>query len=117
MKYFQDKEFLCKCNCGGGIDMMQPEFLGMLVKTRGLAGIPFVLDSAYRCPAHNKKIGSKSDNHPSGQAVDIKCLYSVTRYLIVVSALEVGFKRIGIHPLFVHIDNRRIEPVASIWGY
>lgn len=117
MKFFQDKEFLCRCGCGGGIDLMQPEFLEMLDKTRELAGIPFVLNSAYRCPAHNKAIGSKSDNHPSGQAGDVECHYSVTRYIIITSALKIGFKRIGIHPLFIHLDNRRVEPITAIWGY
>ena len=117
LKYFKDEEFRCHCGCGAGIEMMQEDFLKMLEDTRELVGIPFILNSAYRCPAHNKAIGSKSDNHPSGQAVDIKCLYSVTRYNIVTSALKVGFKRIGLHRKFIHLDNRVVIPVASIWFY
>lgn len=115
--HFKPEEFKCKCGCGGGFEMMEAEFLEMLDRTRDMAGIPFTLNSAYRCPAHNKAIGSHSDNHPSGQAVDVKCLYSVTRYIIVTSALKVGFKRIGLHREFIHLDNRRVEPVASIWFY
>ena len=57
LRHFSPAEFACKCGCGSGMEKMDPTFLRMLDEARELAGIPFVLASAYRCPKHNKAVG------------------------------------------------------------
>jgi len=120
MKYFTDREFLCKCEeCGGGIEQMDSGFLSMLDKAREYAGIPFNIVSGYRCPKWNRKVGSISDNHPAGRAADIKAIDSRTRYQIIRGALKAGFNRIGIHKAFIHLDNMPDTDASQevIWIY
>jgi len=117
MIYFKDSEFLCHCGCGGGIEKMDKDFLNKLEDTRDYAGIPFFLVSAYRCPKHNKDVGSTSDNHPLGRAVDVRCRTSQARYRIISGALKAGFTRIGIHKTFIHMDNNSNQAPEVIWVY
>ena len=71
LRYFSPDEFRCKDGCGDGIEHMDPEVLRMLDEARKLAGIPFSLSSAYRCPKHNKAVGGVADSaHTRGYAVD-----------------------------------------------
>ena len=48
--------------------------------------------------------------HTRGYAVDIKCINSHTRFLILQAALEVGFRRIELAPTWVHLDNDPNKP-------
>lgn len=116
-KFFPDKEFLCKCGCGAGIEKMSPEFLEKLVQARVIAGIPFIPSSYYRCPKHNKAVGSKSNNHTRGEAGDIRCTDSRSRFIIISALLDVGFTRIGIHPQFIHCDVNPTQAPKVVWFY
>ena len=79
LRHFFATEFRCKCGCGAGIEQMHPDLLMMLDELRDRAGIPLVLSSAYRCEAHNRKVGGvNASAHTRGYAVDIKCLNSHT---------------------------------------
>lgn len=94
---------------------MNPAFLDRLDEARNLAGVPFVITSGYRCPTHNRAVGSTSDNHTKGIAADIRCVDSNTRYKIVSGLIKLGFSRIGLHKRFVHVDmNDRLD---AIWFY
>ena len=57
LRHFSTVEFRCKCGCGVGMEKMDADLLQMLDEARELAGIPFPLSSAYRCPKHNKAVG------------------------------------------------------------
>ena len=116
-KYFPDKEFLCKCGCGAGIEKMSPVFLEKLVKAREIAGIPFIAVSYYRCPKHNAAVGSISNNHTRGEAGDIKCVNSTDRYKIITALLQAGFTRIGVHKTFIHCDVNPTQVPKVIWLY
>jgi zinc D-Ala-D-Ala carboxypeptidase len=113
MKYFKPDEFACKCGCGDRI--MDAIFLGMLDNAREYAGVPFIINSGKRCEKHNKTCGSTSDNHPSGRAVDIKCLYGPDRLKIVMGLIRAGFRRIGIRKDFIHADT--MDEIESMWLY
>lgn len=106
MKYFKEKEFLCKCGCGKGtFDDMNPKLLKMLDELRGKAGIPIVLSSAFRCSKHNKKVGGVTNSsHVKGMAVDMKCYDGRTRFKILKAAFEVGFRRIEPKSTWIHVD-------------
>ena len=118
MSYFKDEEFACQGkNCCGGKSLMSAEFLTQLGKAREIAGIPFVINSGYRCPAHNQAVGSTSKNHTSGRAADIKATDGPTRGKILKGLYLAGFVRIGINfkQGFIHADT--MDLTESCWDY
>lgn len=104
-KYFDWRDFeRCTPRCSE--DQMDVEFMRMLDEAREIAGIPFILNSAYRNEAWEVAKGrTGTSSHTKGVAVDIKCNCSHDRLIIVRSLLMVGFKRIGIYNRFIHVDN------------
>ena len=112
MKNFKIEEFNCKC-CGG--NKMKPDFLEKLDNARDIAGIPFGISSGYRCPNHNKEIGSTATNHPLGVAADIRCTDGSSRFKIISALIQAGFTRIGVAKSFIHCDTNNLP--SSIWFY
>ena len=112
LKHFALSEFACSC-CGRV--HMDQGFLLKLDKARGKAGVPFNINSGYRCPTHNREIGSTSENHTSGHAVDIGCTGGPERICILRGLIAVGFRRIGIRKDFIHVDD--MDKVESCWLY
>lgn len=103
-KYFNDSEFR-RCTPPCSISEMSGEFMDVLDKVRARAGIPLVLNSAYRTRSYELSHGRNgSSSHCQGKAVDIRCNTSQNRYKIVKAALECGVTRIGIGKTFVHLD-------------
>ena len=97
---------------------MNPNFIKMLDKARELAGIPFVITSAYRSSEWDRAKGrSGTGAHTLGVAIDIRCNTSRNRFLIVRSLMDVGFKRIGIADTFVHVDCSILHDDMVIWTY
>lgn len=113
-KFFKDDEFQ-RVACTRS--QINDDSLRRLDRAREIAGIPFVLTSAYRSPEHDISCGrSGSGAHTLGQAFDIACCSSVVRWKIVHAALAAGFPRIGIGKTFIHLDDSKISgPV--IWLY
>jgi len=96
---------------------MDVDFLAKLDEAREFAGIPFVINSAYRSPEHNAKVGGKpTSSHLKGLAVDIKAKDSTTRGIILDALRMVGFNRIGIAKSFIHVD-LDLEKSKSTWLY
>ena len=116
IKYFKDSEFECKCkNCGKNVNS---ELKIMLDTARGIAGIPFVVNSGARCEEHNAKVGgSKTSSHLTGLAVDIAVQNIGVRYKMLSALLQAGFNRIGIADTFIHVDIDRNKPAHAIWLY
>lgn len=112
--YFSQDEFKCKC-CGKA--PIDPLFVAQLEKARGIAGVPFVITSGYRCPKHNAAVGSTSKNHTSGKAADIKATDGPTRGKILKGLYRAGFQRIGIsfENGFIHADS--MDDIESCWHY
>jgi len=96
---------------------MSKEFLFVLDEAREFAGIPFIINSAYRSPEHPLSIKNPSSSHIKGLAVDIKATDSTTRFKIVKALVEVGFKRIGIADTFIHVDLDLDKTQNVIWTY
>lgn len=103
--YFSADEFL-RCSPPCHLDVMDKEFMVLLDCARNDAGIPFVVNSAFRPPewdiAHGR---SGSGYHTRGRAVDIRCSDSVSRAKIVNACLAYGLS-CGISKTFIHVDNR-----------
>ena len=96
---------------------MSKEFLFVLDEAREIAGIPFIINSAYRSPEHPLSIKNPSSSHIKGLAVDIKATDSNTRFKIVQALIEVGFNRIGIADTFIHVDLDLDKTQNVIWTY
>ncbi|MDI6754947.1 MAG: D-Ala-D-Ala carboxypeptidase family metallohydrolase [Thermodesulfobacteriota bacterium] len=113
--YFDRAELACS-HCGKLF--IDPAFLEKLELARTLAGIAFIIVSGFRCPEYNKAVGSTSQNHVSGRAVDIKCERGSSRRLILNGLMAAEFNRIGIHKTFIHADTMdELGAPKSYWMY
>jgi uncharacterized protein YcbK (DUF882 family) len=85
---------------------MKPEFLRLLDHARGLSGVPFKINSGFRCPKHNAELpdASVDSSHLKGLAADIECRDDSKRIKIVNALIIVGFVRIGLKRTFIHTD-------------
>ena len=115
-RYFTKSEFACKCGCGR--NSISSDLITLLDAAREEADTAFVITSGYRCPAHNKAVGgSPSSSHIKGLAVDIKADNSANRMKIINGLTNAGFKRIGIHHRFIHVDIDTDKPQELMWVY
>lgn len=115
--YFSAIEQSCRC-CGTG--KLAPDFLFKLNAAREIAGIPFVLNSAFRCPKHNKEVGGTENSaHLVGCAADIRILNNWERYVILKALFdhEVKLHRIGIGRDFIHVDDDFTKPSQVCYLY
>lgn len=115
--YFKESEFrACSPSCS--LQDMQQHTMDKLDLAREFAGIPFVLNSAYRSRAWEKAKGRTGTGaHTTGCAVDIRCNSSANRYKIVEACLVAGFTRIGIGKNYIHVDDDSTKPQQVIWHY
>lgn len=115
--YFKEAEFkACTPSCS--LQDMDARLVLMLDLARAKAGIPFVLNSAFRPVAWEKSHGRAGTSaHCTGRAVDIRCGSSATRYKVVTGLLAAGFTRIGIGRTFVHADCDGTKAQQVIWDY
>jgi len=115
LEFFEWGEFACRCGCGK--NEFQPSTAVRVNKARGYSGVPYVVTSAYRCPVHNRVIGSKSNVHPRGYAVDIAAGDSRSRFKIIQGMIKAGFTRIGIAKDFIHGDDDPTKAPEVSWLY
>lgn len=107
-KYFKE------IDCGN----MNQEFLLKLDRAREVAQIPFKINSAYRTPEHNAKIGGKpNSSHLKGLAVDISVTDSRQRFIVLQSLIQAGFNRIGVAKTFIHVDDDKDKDAEVVWLY
>ena len=97
---------------------MNLDFLAKLDEARELAGVPFKINSAFRTPEHNTKIGGKpNSSHLKGLAVDISVTNSRHRFIVLEALIKVGFNRIGIAKSFIHVDDDKDKSNEVVWVY
>lgn len=113
LKYFVKEEFACPC-CGK--NETDPEFLERIDLARFHAGIPFHVNSGWRCKRHNEAVGGRPESaHLKGLAADIQAKTGLYKYKVVDGAMKAGIKRIGIYPTFIHLDIDPDKPNPSIF--
>ena len=118
IRFFKEHEFYCSCGCGRGFDDMDDTFIERLIIARGLADVPFVINSAIRCKEHNAVVGGKkTSSHLLGLAVDIACPTSYFRYKILHALQTMKFNRFGIGNSFIHVDLDEDKPKEMMWVY
>lgn len=116
-RYFKDAEFK-RCVPSCSIDDMQQHTLNRLDTARFIAGVPFVLTSAYRSVAWEKAKGRTGDGaHTTGEAVDIKTPDLASRYKILFGLIKAGFNRIGIADGYIHADDCPRKTKEVVWLY
>lgn len=95
-KYFSPREIVG----------LKPELVELLDKARGLAGIPFVINSGYRTKDHNNEVGGiENSSHINGLAVDLRARNSNEHFLITKALFEAGFTRVSKkYPNHIHCD-------------
>lgn len=102
---------------------MDEGLVGMLEELRGKINKPIILNSAWRCNAHNHAVGGVPGSaHTKGQAVDIR-ISGADAYVMLDYAFEVGFSGIGIkqhgnhNQRFIHLDNMDGNKRPRVWSY
>ena len=124
---FKVKEFACKD--GSNHILIDTELVDVLQKIRDHFGKPITINSAYRNPAYNKKIGGVSNSqHTKGTAADIVVSgvlpSDVAKYVEYIMPKSGG---IGLYSSFVHVDVRakrsrwtnfgKEKSIDGFWGY
>ena len=122
-KYFKVEEFACK-HCGE--NLMDHKFVDKLDVLRTLYGKSLIVNSGYRCPAHNSAVSSTggSGPHTTGRAVDFK-VDRGDAVRLLEEAMGLGtFTGFGIQQKgqnrFIHLDdlpNTTGQPRPTIWTY
>ena len=111
---FSLSEFKCKDGTDVPTELMPnvKKLANELQKLRDLLDEPIYINSGYRTPSYNKKIGgARNSFHVQAKAADIvvkslspKQLHSKIEYFISQGVLN--FKGIGLYSTFVHVDVR-----------
>jgi len=108
---FSPAEIACR---GTGKIQINEDALDKLQSLRSALGKPLIVNSAYRSPEHNKRVGgAKASKHLEGTAFDIS-MANHDPAAFIAAARKAGFKGIGTYPRsnFVHIDTGP----ARTWG-
>jgi hypothetical protein len=115
--YFSEIEFnRCVPSCS--LQDMDPEAMARFDRVREYAGIPLVINSAYRTPAWDRSKGrSGTGAHTEGVALDFKCNTSENRYKIDDALSKEGCTRKGIAKTFIHADFSKTNPPRQLWTY
>ena len=112
-KNFSRSEFACRDGCG--LDRIDPDLVDELQASREAVGLPYAISSGCRCQKRNREEGGADDSahtpRPNGfcGAADIVCLDMLTRKKILADVTK-RFRHIGIHKLFIHVDNDPGKP-------
>lgn len=102
---FSPQEMACR---GTGRLLIVPEAMDKLQALRSKLNAPMIVNSAYRSPEHNRRVGgAKASKHMKGLAFDVR-MDNHDPATYIAAALSVGFKGIATYPKqnFVHIDVR-----------
>ena len=108
-KNFQVSEFAC--NDGSDVVFVSPELVVILQAIRSHFNKPVTINSGYRTPEYNKKVGGATQSqHLYGTAADI-AVSRVSPKDVAAFAETLLYNRggIGIYAGFTHIDTREIK--------
>lgn len=104
---------------GNGVVKLHIPTMNALQATRKLFGQPLVINSAYRDPAYNAKIGgAPRSQHKEGRAFDISArnMDATTRRQLVETAVKCGFTGFGGYNTFLHIDTGPARHWGQSWA-
>lgn len=121
-KNFKLKEFECKDGSKMPLEVYENviKLSNQLQFLREYTGRPITINSAYRSPEHNAKVGgSKTSQHLLGKAADItiQSLKPAEVFMIIEELIDMGHMLqggLGLYDTFVHYDIRRTK---ARWDY
>lgn len=109
MRHFKESDLDCKC-CGEQTPhiRMRDEHMNLLDTLVDRLGFDLVINSAYRCPVHNRRIGGAPNSWHLRFATDVAPADGDDEKLdrIRDAAEGLGFTGIGMYSHFVHLDMR-----------
>ena len=113
---FKIEDFFCNCNI---CDPQKISLKGvvMLQALRDHIKRPIGVNSAYRCPSQNQKVGGKpNSSHLTAEGFDV---YSVgmSGYDLARGAWAIGFRAIGISDNWCHIGVNKPSGDYDFWTY
>ena len=112
---FKRQEFDCKDGTKVPAELLPniQKLAEQLQILRDCLGESIHINSGYRSPAYNKRIGGvKNSQHVLGKAADITCKSKTPKQLAaiiekLITAGTLRFGGIGVYPGFVHVDIRQ----------
>ena len=106
---FKVSEFAC--NDGSDVIFICPRLVEILQKIRTHFGKPVTINSAYRTPTYNKKVGGATySQHQYGTAADIVVKGVAPKDVATyVETLLPDTGGIGIYSTFIHVDVRETK--------
>ncbi len=105
-KNFCVSEFSCKD--GSDEVYIDSRLCEILQKTRDYFKSPVIINSAYRTPSYNAKVGGVANSqHTKGTAADIVVKGALPKDVAVyIESIMGNFGGIGLYGSFVHVDTR-----------
>ena len=104
---FKVKEFACKD--GSDVVFISPKLVVILQSIRDYYNKPVNINSGYRTPTHNKKVGGVAfSQHTYGMAADIVVKGEKPEDVAAVARKFLGNNKggVGIYSTFTHVDVR-----------
>lgn len=125
-EYFSVEELACRCGCGQM--RMNADFMDKIVKLRKFHNAPLPVNSGYRCPEYDRKVGSSTKPgfgpHTEGRAIDFGVmgkealnLFSEAQKLGLFTGFGLNQKGPG---RFIHVDDLEDaadHPRPYVWTY
>ena len=103
-EHFKVKEFACKD--GSDTILIDQQLIYYCEMIRRHFGKPITINSGYRTPAYNAKVGGAGGSkHKEGKAADI-VVSGVSPQKVAQYAEEIGIKALHAYNTFTHIDTR-----------
>lgn len=114
-QHFRLCEFECKCSLPSCQEQrISLDLVRNLDRVRRASNSPLSVNSAYRCPEHNRAVGGvEGSQHTLGNAVD--CSSSAKTPLELRLIAQHFFKAIGTGSNFLHLDTR--DDKVRRWTY
>jgi uncharacterized protein YcbK (DUF882 family) len=111
MKYFKMKEFECHDGCempASARANIEALVEVVLDPARERLGKAIRVNSGYRCPKHNLKVGGAvGSQHMKGEAAGVVTGDSLERLVRIIKEQGV-FDQMIVYPTFVHVSYKRI---------
>lgn len=112
--HFKGVELGCPCGECMGRGIIALELIDALERLRAIVGKPLRINSGYRCPTYNRRIGGRPDSyHQLGCAVDVSAV-GIGVNELARAAREAGFSGVIKYKArnFVHMD-LRLQPIEA----
>ncbi len=79
----------------------------VLDPAREVLGMPIVVNSGFRCPLHNARVGGvQNSQHTRGEAADIRCADNSRLAEIIIR--NGRYDQLIIYPTFLHVSWKRV---------